>query len=124
MYSYNMYYAMRSAAKLILKVLLKSISAVLLVPMTIVLALFKVLAGIYRLVVLPGSLLIVGMAAYFCYTNGFSADFFRAFLVSGLGLLVYFVLPVILPFLDNMKDAMNHFIKTPIIIRSPVKYTM
>lgn len=122
---YNpVYYAFKYAVKTCSKIIAKIMAAFTFVALTVFIPVFKIAAAVYRFAAVPAALAGTTVTAYFCYTNGFSAENTYAFVGIALAVAVYFMLPVIITSLYNVKDVMKDYLMTPIFIKSPVRYTM
>ena len=124
MYFYNFWYTTRSYIRLFFRLLFKAVLTTVFIPFLVFLAFFKAFSWLYRLVAVYISALVAVIALYFCFTKDFSGDFVMVLAGCGMAIGLHFLLPVVVSLLDDLKYSMKTLIQTPVIVRSPVKYTL
>lgn len=107
-----------------LRYLYRFLAALILVPFTVFVALLKITAVIYRFVAIPCSVIVSAIAVYFCVTNGMSADYVIPIIGSGIAAAIHFLLPVMIPFLEDLQFSLKYYVATPVIVRSRLKFTI
>ena len=117
-------YTRLTGPQIVLRYLYRLIAALILVPFTVLITLFKIAAYIYRFVAIPCSIIVSSIAMYFCLTNGISADYVIPIIGSGIAVAIHFLLPVMIPFLEDLQFSLKYYVVTPVIVRSRLKFTI
>lgn len=119
-----MRYILKPVIRMMNKIMMKAVAAIILVFLTIFAAAFNVSAFLFRLIALPCAGIGAIMAVYNCITAGMSL--LVAVLAAGsvFAVAMYFLLPLASPVLYAMKAGLKDYVCEPLFIRSPVKFTM
>ena len=87
--------------------------------------LFNLACFAYHLAAVPLTLLVFGIAGFAAYENGFDQETVFWILGGITAVALYFVLPYVSSVITSFKEsAQDYFLTTPIIVRSPVRFTL
>lgn len=119
-----MYSLWRSIKRIMSKIILKCLTWILLIFLTVFSSVFKIALFIFRRTAFPCGIIAVVAAFYYYFESGLCREFY--WLVTGIfvGIVAYFTLPKATPLLDSLKERVTYCAYEPIFVRSPVKYTM
>ena len=120
---------MKSVPIIFAKLLAKGAALFMLSALTIFNCIFKVFLVVYHLISVALSLICVGIAAFDYFTGGWTEQSTYALLLGIVIVALRFVMPMMLPVLQNTADHLKDFVFAPIHIhytkvKSPVRYTM
>lgn len=102
----------------------KIFALIAVIILTILITVFSVFSFMFRFLGIPCAIIGVGAAGYCFFSFGFNLYQIWLLVAAVLSLVFYFVLPLIPPKLEDMKDTMEWYYAERLIIKSPVKYTM
>lgn len=119
-----MYAVWKTVRRISSKILMKLLTLIGLILLTVFTAAFRVALFAFRFVAMPIAVVAAIIAGYFYFSSGFTIDL--AWIIGGAisAVAMYFLLPFVPPMLDDMKESMKYYFAEPLIVRSPVKYTM
>lgn len=106
------------------KVICKVIVLFSLVALTLFNSVLKVAFFIFGLLSVPVSTIVLIAGIVLSFKEGFSKDIFTLFSVSVILVSLKYLLPLLPKSLDMVKFNMKEYLYEPIIVRSPVKYTI
>ena len=105
-------------------IILRSVVLVLLSTLTVFKIALKIFTFIFRFVALPVIMFGLLITAVTFFDNGYSSA-----ILSSLGMLVgitalYYLLPLFPQVLAHAQLRMKNYVFSPILVRSPVKFTL
>lgn len=120
---------MKSVPIIFIKLLSKGAALFTLSALTIFNCIFKVVLVVYHLISIPLALICAGMAAFDCFAGGWTEQSTYTLLVGIAIVALRFVMPLMLPPLQNTADILKDFVLAPIHtnytkVKPPVRYTM
>jgi len=119
-----MYRIYRRFRRTVGKIILKVLAVIALVLTLLVATISQIMLVISRFLAFPIAALGLILAVIIYINAGFSADMLWIFGCSIAAIALYFILPLVSPALSNAISILKYYIREPIFIRSPVKYTM
>ena len=115
---------MKTAMYVTKKLIMKVVTLVALSVLALFTFIFNFLMAFYRLIAVPAAAILLIAVVINYFDVGFASEqlFFLAMSVFLVGLK--YVLPAFSPVLEYAIDSMKFSLFTPILVKSPVKFTM
>lgn len=115
---------MKKVIKVVKELVLRAAALVILSALTIFNGALKFFTFIFRFVAIPAVVIGLLITAVTYFDNGYSTSLLLQ-LVSFLGVgVLYYVLPIFPPAIDRTELRMKNYIFSPLVVRSPVKFTL
>ena len=115
---------MKKFFKITKAIILKAVAAVLLPILFIFNAALKAFTFVFRFVALPTVAFGLLITAVTFFDNGYSTSLLHTAGIL-LGIVVaYFLLPQIPQYIGHTQLRMKNYVFSPIVVRSPVKFTL
>lgn len=115
---------MRNPFTILSKLFKKGLAAILLSALAIFACVYNVLFFVYRLVAVVLSAIGASMVAVDCYKYGFTAERGLIFLALGFAIALRYLLPLLVPVMQRWLADLKDYIHAPVIVKSPVRYTI
>lgn len=106
------------------KIILKVIILISLIVLTLFNSILKVATFIFGLLSVPAATIILIVGIVMCFTEGFGADMLMLFSAAAILVGLKYLLPLLPESLDTMKYNLKESLYEPLVVRSPVKYTI
>lgn len=110
--------------KIIGKLFLKAITFITLVTLTLVNSILKVAFFLIGMLSVPVATVVALVACVMMFIDGFNMSIAALFGTALVLISLKYLLPLIPRGLDSVKFMLNDYLQEPVIIRSPVKYTL
>lgn len=115
---------MKRFVKMVKAIVLKSAALILWPSLFVLNLIYKVITPVYRFVSYPIIVFGLLVTAVLFLGDGFSTGLLKSLLTFGSMGALYFLLPMFAPVFMRAQLRVKHRALSPVVVRSPVKFTL
>lgn len=115
---------MKNPFIILYKLLKKGVALILLSVLTVFFYAYSVMCFFYRLIAMVFAVIGTALTAVDCYMYGFTAERLLVFVTLMVAVALRYLLPLLVPVMQRWNEDLQEYIYAPLIVRSPVRYTI